>query len=167
MSKERIYENKYSDTSHGWLLSRAVSMPERRREMKKTAFFFVVALMTASLAMAVKPAGAFENKYPYAEVCLKNLTGLPVYYSFRWGTSGPWEAREVAPGDSHWHTYTYPIGSRVSPNLYVKFNSSLANGGGEREYVLDRYAVREQSCALGKGYSFVSDGNAIDLKPDE
>lgn len=136
--------------------------------MSKLAFFFVVAAVGVFLAAAVKPAGAIvpQNKYPYAEVCLKNLTDVPIYYSFRWGTTGSWEAREIPAGGSHWHTYTYDLGSRESPNLYVKFDTNLGNGGSVREYILQRYAVKEQVCALGKGYEFVRGGNGIDLQPD-
>ncbi|MDR3567857.1 MAG: hypothetical protein P4L43_07495 [Syntrophobacteraceae bacterium] len=137
--------------------------------MNKLAFFFIVAVAAVFLGVAVKPAGALQpqNSYPYAEVCLKNLTDVPIYYSFRWGTAGQWDAREIAPGGSHWHTYKYAAGSRESPNLFVKFDTSLGNGGNVREYVLQRYAVKEQVCELGKGYDFVRGGNGIDLKSDE
>jgi hypothetical protein len=126
----------------------------------------MLTLAVVCLLAAVQPADAIvgQNDYPYAVVCLKNFTDVPVYYSFRWGNSGQWDTREIEPGGSHWHSYTYEPGSRVSPDLIVKFNSNLASGSGVKEYALDRYAVKEQVCELGKGYEFVREGNGIDLQ---
>jgi len=122
--------------------------------MKASASLLMLPLAMACLLAVVHPADAIvgQNEYPYAVVCLKNFTDVPVYYSFRWGNSAEWDTRAIDPGGSHWHSYTYESGSRVSPDLYVKFNSSLTSGSNVKEYALDRYAVKEQVCELGKGY---------------
>jgi len=137
--------------------------------MKASASLLMVTLAVIWMMAAAQPADAIvgQNEYPYAVVCLRNFTDVPVYYSFRWGDSGQWDTREIDPGGSHWHSYTYEQGSRVSPDLYVKFNTNFNSGASVKEYALDRYAVKEQVCELGKGYEFIREGNNIDLQKGE
>ena len=118
-------------------------------------------------AQARKPTPApAPGTYRYGMVCLKNMSGVPIHYFFRWGDSGEWETREIDPGASHWHSWEYDRGSRVSPDLHVKFDATL-NGGDMKQFVLERYAATARECGLGKSYDFVSVGNTVDLKAEK
>lgn len=119
-----------------------------------------------SPAPAVAAPANSTGVYRYGMVCLKNLTGVPIHYFFRWGDSGQWEARDIEAGGSHWHAWKYDPGSTVSPDLHVKFDVTL-NGGDMKDFVLARYAATARQCGLGKTYDFVPDGDKVGLKAEQ
>ncbi len=127
----------------------------------------MTAMRIPTPAPAAAPApGNSTSVYLYGMVCLKNLTGVPIHYFFRWGDSAQWEARDIEAGGSHWHSWKYDPGSTVSPDLHVKFDVTL-NGGDMKDFVLARYAATARQCGLGKTYDFVSVGDKMDLKAEQ
>lgn len=114
--------------------------------MRTTLFGLVVLPILAAQAEA-----ANTN---YGVVAFKNDTNIVIHYEFRWG-KGAWESFSVAPGASHWHSWTYDYpGENSSPVPQIRFDYDLSSDTAFHNYRLKAYASPVTGSRYAKIYTF-------------
>lgn len=99
----------------------------------------------------------------FAVVCLRNESGIPLNYTYRWG-NGAWQTVSVPAGRNNWFSWRYSPDSSSSPHFEVQFDYDLRPGrNSKKTYSLVRYQAQFESCEFGKQYRFTRTGNFVDL----
>jgi hypothetical protein len=97
----------------------------------------------------------------YAVVAISNPTALTLHYHFRWG-NGPWQARTVEPGDTHWESWRYDyVGQNRSPAPTIRYDEDLTERISMETRELEAYASPVQAADFAKRYEFRRSGNLL------
>ncbi len=93
------------------------------------------------------------SAFRFALASIRNDSGYEVGLQFRWGKS-EWRNLRAPAGRSVWFWYQYPVGSRKSPSLYVKWDYDTRPGWSNAVVILQRRAAAVKDERFASKYAF-------------
>jgi hypothetical protein len=127
--------------------------PSHGQRSWKCVVWLPIGLMMLSCCGATAAFG--DDDVMYGVTTLHNLTHNTINYTYRIGEDGDWHQESIPPHHYHWYWYKYDYpGQRISPDVFVTFDSDLTDNVAWRTYRLKRNASVYSGHEGGRHYDF-------------